>query len=378
MRYQTGLYINLGYLGENVEQLRKGCKNNEFIFMVKAEAYGHGMVQIVKYANSELKIKEFGVASLGEALKLRKELPDLKFEIYVFSDIQLELHPCSDLYLNHRIIPVISNFSDLDFLLNNSNFLNFPICLKFNTGMNRLGLDCGLSEVDKVISKLKNRGRKSIYHLCSHFSSASESMVENDKSRRQYEKFKKIKKQFADEKIEVERSSISNSGAIEQKFGLEESHIRPGLILYGPSALNKACRHLSWFKGKNISKLLTYIIDVFPVKRGMLIGYGETVVPDDGVIALIALGYGDGFSARLTGPSLKFEDEVGEVLGKVNMDITQVFFRNIKIKNLKAGNLFTVWGHNPQDILDLADQTDTICYEHLCQLTARIPRYYCD
>ena len=73
-------------------------------------------------------------------MELRQQVVG-EFEIYVFSDVQLELRESAELYLNYRLIPVISNQQDLAFLLGQKEFQHFPLCLKFNTGMNRLGLN---------------------------------------------------------------------------------------------------------------------------------------------------------------------------------------------------------------------------------------------
>ncbi len=127
MRFGSQLEINLSALEKNHQKIKAICKSNEMIFMVKADAYGHGLIPIVRHSVTELGIKEFGCATLGEALHLRDELNDLEFEIYVFSDVQLELKECAEIYLNRRIIPVISNREDFDYILNDSNFNRFPI-----------------------------------------------------------------------------------------------------------------------------------------------------------------------------------------------------------------------------------------------------------
>ena len=151
MRFRTRLYVDLSLLADNFEKLKELAPKNEVIFMVKADGYGHGMVPIVHFAITELNIKEFGVATLGEAKKLREELADYEFEIFVFSDIQIESKACQEIFLSHRIIPVISNIEDIQIFLENPDFNNFPIFLKVNTGMNRLGILP--EEVDLLIEK---------------------------------------------------------------------------------------------------------------------------------------------------------------------------------------------------------------------------------
>ncbi len=374
MRYRTRLYIDLNLLKENFQLLKELCPDNQVLFMIKANAYGHGMVPIVRYSVQELGINEFGVATLGEARRLRDELSDLEFEIYVFSDIHLEFQSSFEYYLSRRFVPVISNMADLDFVLSCEGFQYFPICLKFNTGMNRLGFSS--AQQQEVIDKLKKTDRTSIFHLMTHLGMASDIIEKQSPCDLQDQCFQEIKNNFLDQGIAIERSSISNSGAIEQKFGLNETHIRPGLILYGPSALHRDVRDRSNWKGKTISRLETYVINSFPVKAGERVGYGGTPAPSSGVIALIALGYGDGFSGRNKAPSIYLDGVEGMILGRINMDMGQVFFPGRDASFVKAGQSLVIWGHDPKEILNLADQTDTIPYEHFCHMTSRVPRVY--
>ena len=231
-------------------------------------------------------------------------------------------------------------------------------------------------QVEEVIKKIKHHGRKSIYHLMSHFSSASLNMKKSKRNVEQKERFLKLKNDFLAAGIDLERTSLANSGAIEQKAGLEETHIRPGLMIYGPSSLIKPERPYGHWKGELISRLETYIIRVFPVDRGTPIGYGATPVSGDGFIAVIALGYGDGFLTRFQGATIPYQGFEGKIVGRVNMDMAQVFFPKEAERVLKAGNIFTVWDHDSDRFLDFSEQTGTIPYELFCQLTSRVPRIY--
>ena len=133
--------------------------------MVKANAYGHGMLRIVEYGLEELQLKSFGVASLGEALRLRKYKADYRCELYVFSDLAIQ-DRWED-YLNFKLIPVITQMDDFYFLLDHPQCRRLPLVLHFDTGMNRLGLP--LPECETVIYELQKR-RRSVYHLMTHFS----------------------------------------------------------------------------------------------------------------------------------------------------------------------------------------------------------------
>jgi alanine racemase len=370
MRTRSRLAVDLGILADNYQKLKILCPRNETLFMVKADAYGHGLLSVVHFSFKQLGIKEFGCATLGEALRLREELEEDEFEVYVFSDNQLGLQSLAEAYLHHRIIPVLTSFLDLNFVLGHPDFKNFPICLKFNTGMNRLGFSPEHS--GQVIDLLKKNGRRQVYHLMTHLSSASQSVETNERNHIQFANFEKIKEAFVSEGIELERTSIANSGAIEQRAGLSETHIRPGLMMYGPSALDAGLK--SAWDGKVISRLETYVIDSFPVKKGTPISYGATPCPDDGVIAIVAIGYGDGFSTHYKGVPIIHKAKRGIVVGRVNMDMSYVLFP--PGTDIRAGETFSIWGHEPSELATIAQHAGTIPYELFCQLTSRIPRVY--
>ncbi len=342
--------------------------------MVKANAYGHGLKPIVEFSHNELKIKEFGTATLQEALYLREELGSFEFEILVFSDIQIYEKRAIEAYLHKRIIPVISSLQDFKYFITLPEFKHFPLVLKFNTGMNRLGI--GMDEVSSVIRLMKVAGRKSIDHLMSHFSSSSLSLHKNKRNIFQKNEFDHLKSELQSSGISIEKTSLSNSGAIIQKGGLLESHIRPGLMLYGPSSLTPVMRKVYPWKGKVISKLETYIIGFYDISKGAPVGYGATPCPDNGIIAIIALGYGDGFSTRFQGSKISQKGHSGKIAGRVSMDMAQVFFHEDARADLKIGDTFTVWGHDQESFMGLSDQSGAIPYELFCQLSSRVPRSY--
>ena len=374
MRNRTKLCVNFSILENNFNLLKKIAPKNEVLFMVKANAYGHGMVPIVQYSNQRLKIKEFGVATIEEGVYLRDSLNSLKFDIYVFSDIQLDLEVNFNLYRNRRITPVISCLEDLNIFLQSSAFKHLPLVLKFNTGMNRLGLM--KTDLIECISLLKKYKRMNITHLMSHFASSFLPIDKIKKTNEQLRCFNEIKRSFRDNGITIEKTSIANSGAIEQKIGLDESHIRPGLMLYGPSSLVEPFRSRNIWEGQNISKLETTIISVFPVKKGDPLGYGAIPSPDDGIIGIISIGYGDGFLSLYQGAKFQYKGSIARVVGRVSMDMAHILFPTSAIKKLHVGETFQIWGHNSLELLDLSDRLKRIPYELFCQLSPRIPRVY--
>ena len=321
MRYSSELSINLRNLEENFRLLNDLASNNQTIFMIKANAYGHGIEEIARFSATELGVKSFGVASVGEAMILRKNHPDLKCELLVFSDNEIMDSKYKECYLDYNIIPVIHSTGQLKMILQDKDFGHLPLVLKFDTGMHRLGIS--EAEIDEVIELLKKNSRTHLYHIMTHFSSSYIKLKNGDRTTRQLECFEKIKAKLKAESISYEYSSSANSGAIEQGIGLDETHIRPGLMLYGPKSLfGKAS---SW-SGKCVSSLSSTIIKKDLVKKGTPIGYGGHVVSEDAVVAHIPIGYGDGFLTYYQGLVINHKNMQCKVLGRVNMDLTALFF----------------------------------------------------
>jgi len=377
MRISSELIIDLKQLAANFQSLKKLAPNNEIIFMVKANAYGHGLTAISKYAFENLHIKKFGCASLGEALEIRKVITNTECEIYIFSDLELENEFWKDHSDEVGIIPVLSDLSQLDFVLAAKHFDSTPMILKFNTGMNRLGIQ--IKEVDQVISKLQTENRLCIKHLMTHFSSSFLILKDGNRTHRQYDEFKLLKQKILDSGINIQESSVSNSGAIEQGFGLAETHIRPGLMLYGPKSVGSfKHKNFSLWEGKSISKLKTKIIRVEAVNKGAPIGYGAHVCHGNGVIAFLPLGYGDGILTYYTGSILKHLGLTGKILGRINMDLMAVFFEGESLDQtaIKVGQDFLIWDTNQDDVVDLASQSKSIPYQVFTAISSRVPRHY--
>jgi alanine racemase len=369
MRLNSALYVNLEILEENFEKLKSLAPNNKIIFMVKGDAYGHGLIPIATYVESKDLCETFGVASLGEALALRSG--GIKSKILVFSDTEVSSQLAT--YEKENIIPVLSSMEQLD------NFLSFksseiPCVLKFNTGMNRLGLES--SDIEEIISKLKNKKIKTITHLMTHFSNSYFKMKDNDKTHRQYNEFKKIKDEL-DSHFIIDESSVSNSGAIEQQFGLEESHIRPGLMLYGPASVGAYKSEQRIWNGKIISRLETNLLNLRKVRKGEPVGYGGTVAAGDGTIIPAPIGYADGILTYYAGLKLRVNGKEAKIHGRINMDLTSMYTAS-NIESFKEGDKFEFWNNDQNSMTDLCTQVKTIPYQVFTALTTRIPRIYSD
>lgn len=366
MRHSSYLEVNLDLLDQNLQKIKALAPHSEVLAMVKADAYGNGLIAVSRFLSQECGVKKLGCARLSEAIRLFNECPDLNSELLVFSDTELSNQKTRQAYLNLKLTPVLHKRSDLETVLSDSDFKQIPLVLKINTGMNRLGLS--LEELFEFAPRLRQRG---VDHLMTHFACSYFPLKAGDKTNRQYSEFQKAKKILSDAGVEVRETSTSNSGAIEQSFAVDETYVRPGLMLYGaPSVVEK-----DW-KGQLVSRLVTKAIKTFMVKKGTPVGYGIHVAGADAFMVVIPLGYGDGLSTFTSGVELMVRGYKAKVFGRVNMDMIYLAFDPSVEGKIKEDDEIEIWGHDSTRILDMAAQMKTIPYQIMCGISARIPRIY--
>lgn len=365
MRHSTFLEVNLRLLQENLDKIKR-LTSAKILPMVKADAYGNGLVPVSKFLVEECGITRLGCATLGEALYLYNQCPDLNVEMMVFSDTEISNPEVNHAYNNFAMTPILHQPSDLETVLNNPDLAKVPVVIKMNSGMNRLGFT--LDELTHYAPKLKNRGVK---HLLTHFATSYYPLKPGDKNARQMEEFNQAKKILKDAGVTVQETSVSNSGAIEQKFGVEETFVRPGLMMYGPPSVEPKI-----WDGHQISRLVTKVLKTFMVKKGTPVGYGINVAGEDGFIVIIPIGYADLSVTTASGAELYINGYKAKIFARVNMDMMFLMFDPSVAGKIKTGDQIEIWNHDNKVINDLATQMKTIPYHLMCGLTQRIPRIY--
>ena len=358
MRELSRLDIFGERLASNYEVIQSLAPQARILPMVKANAYGHGLQKISQFLLHECLAPALGVASLGEALEIKTDRP-----VWVFSETLLQPQFAS--HFKKNIYPVVSDLTGLEFFLSAPEFKTHPLMIKIDTGMNRLGI--AREEWPEAQKLIVQSGRKSIQHLMSHFATSYYQQKAGDMISRQMQCFREAQSFFASS-FTIEETSMSNSGAIEQGLMVEESWVRPGLMLYGPGSFKTQTKMISRFSTR-VMKLKAY-------ERGTPIGYGVYVTPEAGLIALLPIGYGDGFFTQSSGFNLKINGIEGKVFGRVNMDMTAVFFKQEAAGKIKVGDEVVLWDENPQELLDWATQMQTHSYQAMCGISSRIPRVY--
>ena len=367
MRHSSFLEVNFSHMGENFQQIKRLAPKAEILPMVKSDAYGNGMIPVSQFLVNECGVKKLGCATLGEGLRLFDECPDLNAEALIFSDSELLNEKAREAYLHYNMTPVIHRKCDLEVMLKVPEMKKIPLVLKMNTGMNRLGL---LPEdLEAYLPQLKERG---IQHLITHFSRSAQTIKPGDKCHKQSQEFEDLKSMFKSQSIEVRSTSIANSGAIEQGYGVNETFVRPGLMLYGPPSV---LDEVVW-QGKVVSRLVTKVISTYFVKKGTPVGYGVNVADKDAFMVAVALGYGDGILTFLSGTKVNMKGHVGKFFGRINMDVTLIQFDPEAASSFHPEDSVEIWNHAGDVITDIAVQNKTHAYQLMCAVSSRIPRIY--
>lgn len=369
MRRFARLEIFLHHLEHNLKLLQRFHPQKKILAMVKANAYGHGALEVTEYLLRRQRVFDFGVATLEEAIFLRRQIQDYNFNLYLFSEIgyrEEEVEATLTCCANRKIIPVLSSLEHLEIYLKNPSWRGLPLCLKFNLHMNRLGIN--ETQVCQVIALLKKFQRSHIHHMMGHGNSVEPQKLQN-------EKFLAMKKNLVEAGVVVANSSFAKSqNIIAQEATLPHEYLRPGLLLYGMAS----CSEDKKWPLLPVGKLTASLLQTRTVKGGEPIGYEADKAPREGILATLALGYGDGLPFALKGKKIFHEGHEGEFVGKINMDMASILFPLAAGDALKKNPKLLLWGEEMGATYQRALEVQVSPHALNTCLTARVPReYYC-
>ena len=276
--------VNLGQLQRNVRSLCDSIPS-EIIFVVKADAYGHGLVPIARAAAEE-GVARFAVAYLEEALALRAALPDIDILVlgYVFPD-NIEL------LIDQRIFPIITDREHGLALAAAARAIGktLPAHLKVDTGMGRFGVQW--DQVEQAVQAFKEEGGLELVGACSHF--AKVDPQDPSAARVQVERFSQART-FLPKGIFTHLSS-SRSALYFPEWDFDA--VRQGIVLYGYGARDSGGR----FQTQPILQWKARIAQVKGVPAGFSVGYyGTHQTESPTQIATLAVGYADGYNRALS------------------------------------------------------------------------------
>ena len=354
--HQTVLEVNLTRLQENLNAVKKLVgPQTKLMAMVKALAYGSGGFQIAKLLEFN-NIDYLGVAYTDEAVELRKA--GISLPIMVLNPDLNHL----DAYLEQNIQPVIYSFESLEKVQNHP----IKIHLEFDTGMHRLGFE--MKDLDKLIAALQTDKSLEIVSVFSHLAVADDES-KDDFTKKQLADFEVISKRIqSDLNISVVKH-IANTAGIERFPDSRLDLVRLGIGLYGISSKGKQSEL------QPVSTFKSYITQIKEVAAREGVGYDQhDAAPKDRKIAVIAVGYADGYNRLFSQGKGGFviNGKYAKVVGNVCMDMTMCDVTEI---DCQEGDEALIFGDNPR-VEELAKAIGTIPYEILTNVSERVNRVF--
>ena len=360
--HETVLKVNLSALVDNVRYFRSLLKpSTKLTCMVKAFAYGAGSVEVSKALQASGLVDYLAVAVADEGVELRRAgitLPIIIMDPEVASmDLILENNLEPNVYSHQSLKTVIAACEA-------KGLEHYPIHIKIDSGMHRLGFY--KEDMPWLIDRLTHQKAVSVRSVFSHLAGSDEA---------QFDDFTLSQIRYFDACAEELKAGLNypiikhicNSAGIERFSDFQFDMCRLGIGLYGFS--------FAGAKLRNVCTLETTILSVKTVKAGETIGYGRhTKLTEDRTIAVIPIGYADGFDRRFSnyGGEVFVRGKRCPVVGNVCMDQAMI---DVTGADARPGDPVQVFGEQ-MPLEELADKLGTITYEILTSVSRRVQRVY--
>ena len=367
-KYRSWVEVDLDNFIDNLKEIKRliGPKV-DFMPTVKADAYGHGALEI---SNAALKngARMLGVANADEGVQLR--ISGIEAPIVILGpSTTAEIEQI----IKYNLTPSVS---DLPFAKKLHNALiqshyKLPVHIEVDTGMGRGGtMHTEALSLVLAISKLPNIILEGIF---SHFASSEKIISYNDE---QWKKFSDVLADLEYRGINIPIRHIDNSGAVLNYPDFKLNMVRPGIMTYGiyPSPVNESKARLA-----PVMSFKTTIVLIKDFPAGYGIGYNSTFVTSRPTrIATIPVGYGDGYPLILSnrGEAL-IRGRRAPVVGRISMDMCTIDVTHIP--GCSVGDEVVLLGRQGKESIsahEIADKAQTISYEVLCALGKRAPRVF--
>ena len=361
--HETTLHVNLDALAGNLNFYRSFMKpETKMVCMVKASAYGAGSVEVAKTLQDR-GVNYLAVAVADEGAELRRA--GITAGIIVMNP---EMTAFKTLF-DYELEPEVYNFKLLDALIKaaeKEGIQGFPVHIKLDTGMHRLGFDPRL-DLPALIDRLHHQTSVIPRSVFSHFV-GSDSPDFDDFSARQFALFDEASKTLQAAFPHKILRHICNSAGIERFPERHLDMVRLGLGLYGIDPIDN--RSL-----QNVTTLRTTILQIRECPKGDSVGYSRrTVLERDSRIAAIPIGYADGLNRHLgnrRGYCL-VNGQRADYVGNICMDVCMI---DVTDTDCREGDTVEIFGDNLPPA-ELARLLDTIPYEILTSVSDRVKRIY--
>ncbi len=363
--YRTFAEISLDAIENNLVELKKKLKPGVLtLAIVKADAYGHGAVGVSRAIQD--KVDYFGIAELMEAVELREA--GVKKPILVLSYTSPYLY---ELLIKNELTQTIFNYDDAVELSKAAVRLNkiARVHIAVDTGMSRIGFFCN-SESVEIVKKINDLPNIYIEGIFSHYACAD--CEDKSTTVKQTEIFKAFIKALEGRGMIIPIKHMSNSAGTlvcEEQFDM----VRMGIVLYG--LYPDECVNDGSVKLQRAMRVVSHVVHVKEVPAGSGVSYGHTYFTKEKTrIATVCIGYADGYSRSLSNVGrVLINGEYAPVIGRVCMD--QLMVDVTGLTNVKVGDEVTVLGKDGENEItaeELAELTNTINYEVVCQFQKRV------
>jgi alanine racemase len=366
---KTRAEISLTNLRHNFEFLKKTVGESRFICpMVKANAYGHGDVEVTKTLMAA-GAERVGVCLVEEGAHLRRHgirIPILVFDI--FDD------EAAKGIIENELTPVLSTWLQLESLARALQGKLWPIHVKFNTGMNRLGFD--LADAERVKNFIAQKKCFLLQGICTHLRNGDDAGKSKGVSETQLKKILQLRKIFNEAGIKfhaLNSSAVFSLSSAKRLAQYADLGVRPGIGLYD-SSTNKNLKPVMQIKSQ-------IVLSRF-IEKGEKVSYsGRWTAKKKSVIGVVPIGYEDGyFRAYSNKAEMLFRGKRVPVIGTVCMDYTMVDLTKVCGGKLAdVGEEIAILGQQGKDEItasELGGYANTISYEVLTSVGNRIPRVY--
>ncbi|MBO5014927.1 MAG: bifunctional UDP-N-acetylmuramoyl-tripeptide:D-alanyl-D-alanine ligase/alanine racemase [Bacteroidaceae bacterium] len=360
--HETILEINLNALVDNLNHYRSKLKpDTKMVCMVKASAYGAGSYEIAKTLQDH-RVDYLAVAVADEGSELRKA--GITSSIIIMNP---ELTSFKTLF-DYKLEPEVYNFHLLNELIKaaeKEGVNNFPIHIKLDTGMHRLGF--APSEVPELIRRLKRQSAVIPRSVFSHLV-GSDSTRFDAFTRRQIEMFEQATEELQSAFTHKILRHICNTAGIARYPGAQFDMVRLGVGLYGVDPFTNRMLH-------NVSTLKTTILQIRDVPQEETVGYSRKGRLDrDSRIAAIPIGYADGLNRHLGNGRAwcLVNGRRAPYVGNICMDVCMIDVTDI---DCKEGDKVIIFGEG-LPVTELAEILETIPYEILTSVSTRVKRVY--
>jgi len=365
----TVVEIDLTALRHNYRALKATARGAIIMAVVKADAYGHGAVEVSRTLAGE-GCANFGVATIGEARELRES--GLSARIFLLGGFFREqAAEIVELNLTPFVFDV-SLIAPLSAASSSAGRSNFPIHLKIDTGATRLGVMASqLGDAIEELRRLRGVRLEGIGTLLANAGDPSSPITAA-----QLEVFEASLATLKSSGMSPEIVHVANSAALVLREDVRFSMVRPGLSLYGLPPVPAVREKIE------LVPVMTFKTRVMQIKRvpaGTGVSYGHTfITPRESTIGVLPVGYADGYRRGLQqGGEVLVRGIRAPVVGAVCMDLTMVDLTDVE--GAALSDEVILWGRGGNDTIsvnDVARIAQTISYEMLCTVGRRVRRIY--